>query len=145
MLPPWLAHVNERTGTPVNATIVMLVARAVIGFFTSLGILSNLLSISTLFIFMLVAVALLVRVHHELLQFFQSCVPTSEQALADRVAVLLLKRDEPSWRWSQTMKSRLTYHKKTVGICGFHFWRDGAVWFCLGVEGEERRQAWDYK
>ncbi|XP_062162067.1 cationic amino acid transporter 1-like [Alnus glutinosa] len=64
----------------------MLVAKAVIGFFTSLGILSNLLSISTLFIFMLVVVALLVRVHHELLQFFQSCVPTSEQALANLVA-----------------------------------------------------------
>ncbi|KAG1368407.1 Cationic amino acid transporter 1 [Cocos nucifera] len=61
MVPPWLAQVHGRTGTPINATIVMLVATAVIAFFTSLGILSNLLSISTLFIFMLVAVALLVR------------------------------------------------------------------------------------
>ncbi|KAB5532387.1 hypothetical protein DKX38_019057 [Salix brachista] len=61
MMPPWLAHVNERTGTPVNATIVMLAATATVGFFTKLAILSNLLSISTLFIFMLVAVALLVR------------------------------------------------------------------------------------
>ncbi|KAH0458498.1 hypothetical protein IEQ34_013813 [Dendrobium chrysotoxum] len=61
MVPPWLANVHPRTGTPINATIVMLVATAVIAFFTSLGILSNLLSISTLFIFMLVAVALLVR------------------------------------------------------------------------------------
>ncbi|PON54741.1 Amino acid/polyamine transporter [Parasponia andersonii] len=61
MMPPWLAQVNERTGTPVNATVVMMVATSVIAFFTSLGILSNLLSISTLFIFMLVAVALLVR------------------------------------------------------------------------------------
>ncbi|KAJ7969069.1 Cationic amino acid transporter like [Quillaja saponaria] len=61
MMPPWFAYVNERTGTPVNATIAMLVATAIIGFFTKLEILSNLLSISTLFIFMLVAVALLVR------------------------------------------------------------------------------------
>ncbi|GMN54617.1 hypothetical protein TIFTF001_023743 [Ficus carica] len=61
MLPPWLAHVNEKTGTPINATIFMLVATAVIALFTNLEILSNLLSISTLFIFMLVAVALLVR------------------------------------------------------------------------------------
>ncbi|PKU83870.1 cationic amino acid transporter 1 [Dendrobium catenatum] len=61
MVPPWLANVHPRTGTPINATIVMLIATAVIAFFTSLGILSNLLSISTLFIFMLVAVALLVR------------------------------------------------------------------------------------
>ncbi|CAK9133506.1 unnamed protein product [Ilex paraguariensis] len=61
MMPPWFANVDAKTGTPVNATIVMLFATAVIAFFTSLGILSNLLSISTLFIFMLVAVALLVR------------------------------------------------------------------------------------
>ncbi|CAK7337129.1 unnamed protein product [Dovyalis caffra] len=61
MMPPWLAQVNAKTGTPVNATIVMLAATAIIAFFTKLDILSNLLSISTLFIFMLVAVALLVR------------------------------------------------------------------------------------
>lgn len=61
MMPPWLAQVHGKTGTPVNATIVMLSATAIIAFFTKLDILSNLLSISTLFIFMLVAVALLVR------------------------------------------------------------------------------------
>uniref|UniRef100_A0A0E0KGP9 Cationic amino acid transporter C-terminal domain-containing protein n=1 Tax=Oryza punctata TaxID=4537 RepID=A0A0E0KGP9_ORYPU len=61
MMPPWLAQVHPRTGTPVNATVAMLLATAVIAFFTDLNILSNLLSISTLFIFMLVAVALLVR------------------------------------------------------------------------------------
>ncbi|XP_078178027.1 cationic amino acid transporter 1-like [Carex rostrata] len=61
MITPWLANVNSKTGTPINATIVMLTATAIVAFFTSLSILSNLLSISTLFIFMLVAVALLVR------------------------------------------------------------------------------------
>ncbi|XP_043699640.1 cationic amino acid transporter 1-like isoform X2 [Telopea speciosissima] len=61
MVSPWLAQVHEKTGTPVNATIAMLVATAFVSFFTSLNILSNLLSISTLFIFMTVAVALLVR------------------------------------------------------------------------------------
>ncbi|KAG6642044.1 cationic amino acid transporter 1-like [Carya illinoinensis] len=61
MIPPWLAHVNERTGTPVNATVVMLAATAIIAFFTKLSILADLLSISTLFIFMLVALALIVR------------------------------------------------------------------------------------
>ncbi|TXG48084.1 hypothetical protein EZV62_027378 [Acer yangbiense] len=61
MMPPWLAQVNGKTGTPVNATIVMLTATAIIAFFTKLDVLSNLLSISTLFIFMLVAIALLVR------------------------------------------------------------------------------------
>ncbi|KAG9439111.1 hypothetical protein H6P81_019276 [Aristolochia fimbriata] len=61
MVPPCLAYVDPATGTPVYATVAMLLATAVIGFFTSLDVLSNLLSISTLFIFMLVAVALLVR------------------------------------------------------------------------------------
>ncbi|CAL0327799.1 unnamed protein product [Lupinus luteus] len=32
MMPPWFAHVNEKTGTPVNATISMLVATSVIAF-----------------------------------------------------------------------------------------------------------------
>lgn len=61
MMPPWFAIVDARTGTPINATIVMLTATATIAFFTNLNILSDLLSISTLFIFMLVAIALLVR------------------------------------------------------------------------------------
>ena len=39
----------------------MLVATAIIAFFTPLTILANLLSVSTLFVFMLVAVALIVR------------------------------------------------------------------------------------
>lgn len=61
MMPPWLALVDNRTGTPVNATVVMLAATAIIAFFTKLNILADLLSISTLFIFMLVAIAILVR------------------------------------------------------------------------------------
>jgi len=61
MFPPWFALVNEKTGTPVNATAIMIIATAVIAFFTSLDVLSNLLSISTLCIFSLVSIALLVR------------------------------------------------------------------------------------
>ncbi|BAT99034.1 hypothetical protein LR48_Vigan06g125800 [Vigna angularis] len=61
LLPPWLAKVNERTGTPINATVVMLGATAIVAFFTKLDVLANLLSISTLFLFSLVALALLVR------------------------------------------------------------------------------------
>ncbi|XP_075477562.1 cationic amino acid transporter 1-like [Primulina tabacum] len=61
MMPPWFAKVDQKTGTPINATIAMLAATAIICFFTKLDILSNLLSISTLFIFMLVALAILVR------------------------------------------------------------------------------------
>lgn len=61
MAPPILATINAKTGTPVNATIVMTVANSLVAFFTSLDILANLLSISTLFIFSLVALALIVR------------------------------------------------------------------------------------
>uniref|UniRef100_A0A0D9Y1D5 Cationic amino acid transporter C-terminal domain-containing protein n=1 Tax=Leersia perrieri TaxID=77586 RepID=A0A0D9Y1D5_9ORYZ len=61
MAPPFLAEVHPRLGTPVNATVAMMAATAIIALFTNLDILSNLLSISTLFIFMLVALALLVR------------------------------------------------------------------------------------
>ncbi|KAE7996096.1 hypothetical protein FH972_000844 [Carpinus fangiana] len=84
MLPPWLAHVNERTGTPVNATVVMLVATAIIAFFTNLPILSNLLSISTLFIFMLVAVALLVR------RYYVSRMTTETNRIKLIVFILLI-------------------------------------------------------
>ncbi|XP_025013860.2 cationic amino acid transporter 1 isoform X2 [Ricinus communis] len=61
MAPPILAAVSGKTGTPVNATVVMTIANSCVAFFTSLDVLSNLLSISTLFIFTLVALALLVR------------------------------------------------------------------------------------
>lgn len=61
MFPPWFALVHEKTGTPINATAIMVIATSIVAFFTSLHILSNMLSISTLFIFSLVALALLVR------------------------------------------------------------------------------------
>ncbi|XP_057544029.1 cationic amino acid transporter 1-like [Amaranthus tricolor] len=61
MLPPWFAQVNKSFGTPVNATVVMLLITAIIALFTDLIVLSNLLSISTLLIFLMVPVALLVR------------------------------------------------------------------------------------
>ncbi|KAL1833970.1 hypothetical protein DCAR_0104104 [Daucus carota subsp. sativus] len=61
MAPPFLAAINEKTKTPVNATVIMTIANCIVAFFTSLDILANLLSISTLFIFSLVSIALLVR------------------------------------------------------------------------------------
>lgn len=61
MMPHCLANVHERTKTPINATAIMLVGTAIIAIFTLLTILANLHSVSTLFIFMLVAVALIVR------------------------------------------------------------------------------------
>lgn len=61
MAPPFFSVINEKTGTPVTATVVMTVANCIIAFFTSLDILANLVSIATLFVYSLVPVALLVR------------------------------------------------------------------------------------
>ncbi|KAJ0018981.1 hypothetical protein Pint_11835 [Pistacia integerrima] len=59
MIPPWFALVHPKTGTPINATLLIAILAAVLAFFSSLGILSSFLSVSTLFIFMMMAVALL--------------------------------------------------------------------------------------
>ncbi|KAL5219322.1 hypothetical protein ABZP36_020006 [Zizania latifolia] len=105
MMPPWLAQVHPRTGTPVNATVAMLVATAVIAFFTNLNILSNLLSISTLFIFMLVAVALLVRRYYV----------TGETTVADRnklvacIAAILASSVATATYWGLNESSWVPY------------------------------------
>ncbi|KAK4764603.1 hypothetical protein SAY86_025693 [Trapa natans] len=64
MIPPWFALVHPRTGTPINATLLLAVSSSLIAFFSSLDVLAGLLSISTLFVFMMMAVALLVRRYH---------------------------------------------------------------------------------
>ncbi|XP_054815818.1 cationic amino acid transporter 8, vacuolar isoform X2 [Prosopis cineraria] len=61
MIPPLFARVHPRTGTPVNATLLITIGSAIIAFFSSLDVLSSVFSFSTLFIFMLMVVALLVR------------------------------------------------------------------------------------
>ncbi|KAJ8546542.1 hypothetical protein K7X08_032616 [Anisodus acutangulus] len=81
MIPPWFSYVNAKSGTPANATIFMMTSSALLALFTSLDILSNLLSISTLFIFILVALALLVR------RYYVSNVTTSENR--NKLLVLL--------------------------------------------------------
>jgi amino acid transporter len=61
MIPPYFALVHPRTGTPVYATLTVTLAAACVALFSSLDVLASVSSISTLFIFALVAVALLVR------------------------------------------------------------------------------------
>ena len=61
MIPPYFALVHPKTGTPIYATMLVTISSAVFAFFSSLDVLSTVSSISTLFIFMLIAVALLVR------------------------------------------------------------------------------------
>jgi amino acid transporter len=61
MIPPWFALVHPRIGTPIYATLLVTITSVVVAFFSSLDVLSSVFSFSTLFIFMLIAVALLVR------------------------------------------------------------------------------------
>ncbi|XP_030487909.2 cationic amino acid transporter 8, vacuolar-like [Cannabis sativa] len=61
MIPPWFALVHPKSGTPIYATLLITITGSVITFFTSLHVLSSVFSISTLSIFMLIAIALLVR------------------------------------------------------------------------------------
>jgi len=61
MIPPWFALVQPKTRTPINATLLITISSALIAFFSSLDVLVIFLSVSTLFIFMMMAAALLVR------------------------------------------------------------------------------------
>ncbi|XP_010540618.1 PREDICTED: cationic amino acid transporter 5 [Tarenaya hassleriana] len=61
MIPPVFALVHPKTGTPINATFLVAIPSALIALFSGLDVLASLLSISTLFIFTMMAIALLVR------------------------------------------------------------------------------------
>ncbi|XP_039123783.1 cationic amino acid transporter 8, vacuolar-like [Dioscorea cayenensis subsp. rotundata] len=65
MIPPYFALVHPRTGTPIYATLLVTSLSSIIALFSSLDVLSSVFSISTLLIFMLIAVALLVRRHYD--------------------------------------------------------------------------------
>ena len=131
MMPPWFAHVHERTGTPVNATISMLAATAVIAFFTDLGILSNLLSISTLFIFMLVALGLLVR------RYYSSGVTTKENQIKLIVCLVIILGSSCGIS---------AYWASSDGWIGYAIavplWLLGTGGLCLGVPQAKQPKLW---
>ncbi|XP_027062487.1 cationic amino acid transporter 8, vacuolar [Coffea arabica] len=61
MIPPYFALVHPKTGTPIYATLLVTTLSCILSLFSSLDVLSSVFSFSTLFIFMLMAVAVLVR------------------------------------------------------------------------------------
>ncbi|VVB02138.1 unnamed protein product [Arabis nemorensis] len=61
MIPPVFALVHPKTGTPIYANLLVAIPSALIAFFSGLDVLASLLSISTLFIFTMMPIALLVR------------------------------------------------------------------------------------
>uniref|UniRef100_J3N652 Cationic amino acid transporter C-terminal domain-containing protein n=1 Tax=Oryza brachyantha TaxID=4533 RepID=J3N652_ORYBR len=61
VMPAWLARVHPRTATPVNASAFLGVFTAALALFTELDVLLNLVSIGTLFVFYMVANAVVYR------------------------------------------------------------------------------------
>ncbi|KAG8659523.1 cationic amino acid transporter 6, chloroplastic [Manihot esculenta] len=61
LVPSWLAKVHPSTGTPLNATLFLGLCTASIALFTDLDIVLQMISISTLLVFYLVANALIYR------------------------------------------------------------------------------------
>ncbi|PAN48154.1 hypothetical protein PAHAL_9G363800 [Panicum hallii] len=84
IIPPVFALVHPRTGTPVHATALVAAASAGVAFFSSLKVLSSLLSASTLFIFVMMATALLVR------RYYVRGVTTRTHALRLAASLLLI-------------------------------------------------------
>ncbi|XP_014490636.1 cationic amino acid transporter 8, vacuolar-like [Vigna radiata var. radiata] len=64
MIPPFFALVHPKIGTHMNATLLTTLCSSIIALFSSLDVLSSVFSISTLFIFMLMVVVLLVRSYY---------------------------------------------------------------------------------
>ncbi|KAK9153605.1 hypothetical protein Sjap_001085 [Stephania japonica] len=61
VVPTWFAKVHPITATPINASAFLGVLTAVIALFTDLSVLLNLVSIGTLFVFYMVANAVIYR------------------------------------------------------------------------------------
>ncbi|KAL9225025.1 hypothetical protein vseg_000997 [Gypsophila vaccaria] len=61
VVPAWFARVHPTTSTPVNASVFLGILTAAIALFTDLDILLNLVSIGTLFVFYMVANAVVYR------------------------------------------------------------------------------------
>ncbi|CAA2970631.1 cationic amino acid transporter 7, chloroplastic-like [Olea europaea subsp. europaea] len=61
VLPSWFAKVHPKTSTPVNASTFLGIFTAAIALFTDLNILLNLISIGALFVFYMVANAVIYR------------------------------------------------------------------------------------
>ncbi|KAJ1436254.1 Cationic amino acid transporter, C-terminal [Sesbania bispinosa] len=61
VVPTWFARVHPRTSTPVNASAFLGIFTAAIALFTDLDVLLNLVSIGTLFVFYMVANAVIYR------------------------------------------------------------------------------------
>jgi APA family basic amino acid/polyamine antiporter len=65
LLPARLAVVSPRTGTPAFATLLTGAASAALAFVLDIGVLAELVSIGTLYVFLLVCAGVLFRRYHQ--------------------------------------------------------------------------------
>lgn len=84
MLPPFLARVHPKLGTPYVSQIASGVATAVIALFTDFAELVDMVSISTLFAFWMVALALLWY------RYYEAGVTTQKQSTILSVLLFVL-------------------------------------------------------
>ncbi|KAI3706048.1 hypothetical protein L1987_76301 [Smallanthus sonchifolius] len=61
VVPTWFAKIHAKTATPVNASVFLGIFTATIALFTELNVLLNLVSIGTLFVFLMVSNAVIYR------------------------------------------------------------------------------------
>ncbi|KAH7433700.1 hypothetical protein KP509_07G082000 [Ceratopteris richardii] len=63
LLPSWFARIHPRTKTPLNASIVLGACTSIVALFTDMHILLDLIAIGTVFVFYMVANALIFKRH----------------------------------------------------------------------------------
>jgi APA family basic amino acid/polyamine antiporter len=102
LLPAWAGRIHPRYGTPYITTIVTGVIVAVAAGFTPIGVLGNLVSIGTLFAFVIVSIGVLVlrRTQPHLARPFRTpWVPVVP--IASAVVSLLLMLSLPLATWER--------------------------------------------
>ncbi|KAL8209049.1 hypothetical protein R6Q57_008461 [Mikania cordata] len=131
MIPPWFALVHPKTKTPIYATLLVTTISCIVALFSDLEVLSSVLSFSTLFIFMLMALALLVRRYyvkdktskHDMIKFMVCLVVV----IGSSVGVTTL--------WGANMKGWIGY------AIGGGFWFAGAAGMML-VQKQRVPKVW---
>jgi APA family basic amino acid/polyamine antiporter len=121
MIPPWFALVHPKTGTPIYATILVTITSAVVALFSSLEILSSVYSFSTLAIFMLVAIALLVRRY-----YVRDVTPRNDLAkFLTSLFVIVGSSIGLAALWNSNVRGWIWY---VVAAC---IWLLGTLWMAL--------------
>ncbi|WCJ17633.1 cationic amino acid transporter 8 [Euphorbia peplus] len=132
MISPWFALVHPRTGTPIYATLLVTTLSATVSFFTSLDVLASVFSFSTLLIFMLMAVALLLRRYYvkdvssknDLVKFF-ICLSA---IVGSSIGVAVVFNNSNRRGWIGYVVASLVWFSGTLGMALLPKQRVPKVW-----------------